>query len=111
MPPGLAAQTGTVYGQVTEAQTGVPIARVQVFIFDLEIGGLTQQNGRFLLQNVPAETHALSVARIGYRPSQLQIVVVSNQSLEQNFAISTEQESPLARPRPPTYPYWFVLFR
>ena len=106
--PGLAGQTGTVYGQVTSAQTGLPVARVQVFIFDLELGGLTQQNGRYLLQNVPPGTHTLTVARIGYQTSQLQIAVARNQTVEQNFAISMEQEPPLARPRPPTYPYWFV---
>ncbi len=96
--PGLAAQTGTVYGKVTDAQTGLPVAPVQVFIFSLDLGGLTQQNGRYLLQNVPVGTHTLTVARVGYQTLQAQIVVTDKQSVEQNFAISLE-----ARARP--YPY------
>ena len=92
--PGLAAQTGTVYGKVTDAQTGLPVARVQVFIFSLDFGGLSQQNGRYLLQNVPAGTHTLTVARIGYQTLQAQIVVTDKQSVEQNFAISLEAQRP-----------------
>ena len=94
--PGLAAQAGTVYGQVTDARTGLPVARVQVFIFTLELGGLSQQNGRYLLQNVPAGTHTLTVARIGYRTIAAQIAVDGNQTVEQNFAISLV---PPTRPR------------
>jgi hypothetical protein len=88
--PGIAAQTGSVTGRVTDAQTGLPVARVQVFIFDQELGGLSQQNGRYLLQNVPAGTHTLTVDRIGFRLMQVQIVVAGNQTVEQNFAISYE---------------------
>ena len=105
--PSLAAQTGNVTGRITHALTGSPIPAVQVFISSLDLGGLTQQNGRYLLQNVPTGTHTLSVARIGYPITQVQITVARNRTVEQNFAISKEQE-PLARPRPPTYPYWFV---
>ena len=44
--PGLGAQQGgTVTGRVLDAQRGQPIPAVQVFIANLELGGLTQQNG------------------------------------------------------------------
>ena len=88
---------GMVTGRITDAQTGDAIARVAVFIFDLELGGLSQQNGRFLLQNVPAGTHTLSVSRIGYRTMQAQIVVAANQTVVQNFAMSYEAP---AQPNP-----------
>ncbi|MGD8872583.1 MAG: carboxypeptidase regulatory-like domain-containing protein, partial [Gemmatimonadota bacterium] len=66
--PGLdAQQTGTVTGRVTDSQGGAPIASVQIFIEDLNLGALTQQNGRYLLVNVPAGTHTVTAARIGYR--------------------------------------------
>ena len=84
----VAARPGTVAGQITDAQTGGSIAAAQVFIPSLDMGGLTQQNGRYLLQNVPAGTHTLSVARIGYRTMQMQITVRGGQTVEQNFALS-----------------------
>ena len=66
--PGLAAQqTGTVAGRVTDAQTGQTVAAAQVFIAELDLGVLTQQNGSYLLLNVPAGPHTVTVQRIGFR--------------------------------------------
>jgi len=89
--PSLGAQQGgTVTGRVTDASTLEPIAAVQVFIAALDLGGLTQQNGRYLLQNVPAGTHTLSVSRIGYRTVEAQITIGGGATVEQNFAVTEE---------------------
>ena len=95
-------QTGKITGQVIDEPTGLPVAAVQVFISSLRVGGLTQQNGRYLLQNVPAGTHTLTVARIGYGTTEVQIAVAGDRTLEQNFVISEEDLS-----RAP-YPYRFA---
>ena len=87
--PVLAAQGGTVTGQVTDSRSGAPVGAVQVFIQALDLGGLSQQNGRYLLQNVPAGTHQLSVARIGYRTISQQITVGGG-TVEQNFTIAIQ---------------------
>ncbi len=83
-------ERGTVRGQITDAQSGQPIPAVQVFIRSLDLGGLTQQNGSYLLQNVPAGTYTLTVARIGYRTTEVQITIGSGQPVEQNFSIAEE---------------------
>ena len=89
--PGLGAQQGgTVTGRVLDARGGQPIPAVEVFISNLELGGLTQQNGRYLLQNVPAGTHTVSVSRIGYRTTEVQVTVGGGQTVEQNFTMSEE---------------------
>ena len=89
--PSLGAQQGgTVTGRVLDSQTGLPLAAVQVFVSALDLGGLTQQNGRYLLQNVPAGTHTLTVARIGYRTAEAQVTVGGGQTVEQNFAMAEE---------------------
>jgi TonB-linked SusC/RagA family outer membrane protein len=89
--PNLGAQQGgTVTGRVVDSQTGEPVPAVQVFISTLDLGGLTQQNGRYLLQNVPAGTHTVTVARIGFRSIENQITVGGGQTVEQNFAMAEE---------------------
>ena len=89
--PSLGAQQGsTVTGRVLDPGTGTPIPAVQVFISALDLGSLTQQNGRYLLQNVPAGTHTLGAARIGYRTAEVQITVGGGQTVEQNFAMTEE---------------------
>ena len=77
-----AQQGGTVTGRVLDSQSGLPLAAVQVFISALDLGGLTQQNGRYLLQNVPAGTHTVTVARIGYRTTEAQVSVGGGQTVE-----------------------------
>ena len=85
---GLAAQqVGTITGLVTDSRTGQPVVSVQIFIQGLDLGGLTQQNGRYLLQIVPAGTHELSVARIGYGTVTQQVTVGAGQTVTLNFAI------------------------
>ncbi len=84
----VAAQVGIITGQVTDGQSGTPIAAVQVYISSLDLGGLTQQNGRYLLQYVPAGSHTLTVARIGYVTTQIEIVVRGDQTVQQDLTIS-----------------------
>ena len=84
------ARVGTVSGQITDASSGSPVAAVQVYIASLELGGLSQRNGRYLLQNVPAGTYTLYVARIGYRTVEVQITIGGGQTVERNFSVAEE---------------------
>ena len=60
------AQQASVTGRVTEAGSGTPISDAQVFIVGTNLGGLTNQDGRYLLRNVPTGTQQLRVIRVGY---------------------------------------------
>jgi TonB-linked SusC/RagA family outer membrane protein len=66
---------GTVAGRVTDARTGAPIASVQVHIPSLELGILTQPNGRYVLSEVAVGTHEIRVERIGYHAISRQVTV------------------------------------
>src|SRR5688500_19487278 len=79
-----------VTGRVTNASTGEPLAAVQVFIAGSGIGALSQQNGRYLLLNVPAGTHTLTAERIGYRAATRQVTVASGQTVVQDFSLAEE---------------------
>jgi TonB-dependent SusC/RagA subfamily outer membrane receptor len=87
---GLAAQTGSIAGRVQDAQSGQPLPAAQVFIGDLDIGVLSQQNGSYLLLNVPVGTHAVTVQRIGYSETQRTATVVAGETVILDFRI-TEQ--------------------
>jgi TonB-dependent SusC/RagA subfamily outer membrane receptor len=86
----LDAQSGTVSGLVQSAQGGQPLAATQIFIADLDLGGLSQQNGRYLLLNVPVGTHTVSAQRIGYRLQTSQVTVVSGQTIALDFIMTEE---------------------
>ena len=86
--PGLSAQTVT--GRVVQQGSGQPMASVQVFVAGSGIGALTQQNGRYLLVNVPAGTHTLTAERIGYRTVTAEVTVTAGETAVLNFTIAEE---------------------
>ncbi len=62
----LAAQDA-ITGTVVEGTTQRPLAGAQVVIEDTELGGLTDNRGRFLILNAPSGTVTLRVLMIGFR--------------------------------------------
>ncbi|MQA92089.1 MAG: TonB-dependent receptor [Gemmatimonas sp.] len=85
-----AQETASIAGTVVDEQTAQPISSAQVFIPGIDQGALTDQSGRYVLIEVPAGTHTLSVQRIGYRSTELAVTLVAGQSLEQDIQISQE---------------------
>jgi len=63
---GQAQQVG-VTGRVTEAGSALRSADAQVFIVGTNLGGLTNQDGRYLLRNVPAGAQQVRVIRSASR--------------------------------------------
>ena len=72
------------------ATTGQPLAAVQVFIAGSGIGALTQQNGRYLLLNVPAGTHTVTAERIGFQTMTSQVTVTAGETALLDFTLSEQ---------------------
>ncbi len=87
--PMTAQQQGRVTGQVTSAESGAPLASVQVFIQALDLGGLSQANGRFLM-TVPPGTHTVTASRIGYGDVSSVVTVGSDQTVVVNFTMGED---------------------
>jgi TonB-linked SusC/RagA family outer membrane protein len=85
-----AQQTGQITGVVTDAQSGAPIAEVQVYIAGLGIGSLTRANGRFVMLNVPAGTHDLRAERIGFATQTQTITVAADGTAVADFQLATQ---------------------
>lgn len=81
---------GTITGRVEDARSGQPLASVQIYVAGLDIGVLTQQNGRYLLQDVPEGTHTLTAERIGYRSATQEVTVGNDETVVQDFALAEE---------------------
>ena len=53
-------------GQVVDARTGAPVAQVLVAFEDVPNSAVTDADGRFVMQGLPAGTHRLRVSVVGY---------------------------------------------
>jgi len=72
------AQTRTVTGTVTDAQTGQPLEGARVSVRGTGLSALTGANGRFTLGSVPAGDVTLTVRRIGSNPADLRLASGQN---------------------------------
>jgi TonB-linked SusC/RagA family outer membrane protein len=86
-----AAQTGSITGQVLDRATRQPMVGVQVYLDGTSIGGLTQENGRFLIQNVSPGTYNVVAQYIGYANGRHDNVrVASSETTVIDFELATQ---------------------
>lgn len=85
----LAAQEegGRVLGRAVNGTTAQPLAGAQVFIPGTALGTLTNQEGQFLLLNVPAGEHTVRLELIGYRTAEQIVTVAAGGSATANFEL------------------------
>ncbi len=88
LPSAVAAQTGRITGTVLNASNNSPIGVAQIRIGDTGLGGVTGDNGRFVVLNVPAGTHEVLVERIGYRTESQTVSVSADQAAVLEFRMS-----------------------
>jgi TonB-linked SusC/RagA family outer membrane protein len=87
--PGLAQQpTGTVAGRVTDKGTGQPLASVQVTISPTTRGALTDRDGRYRIENVPAGTVEIRARFIGYAIGVQTFTLTSGQEATADFVLT-----------------------
>jgi len=87
---GLWAQgtTGKIQGTVIDP-TGQPIANAQVFILGSSFAALTNEDGFYFINNVPAGTYSLQAQFIGYQAARMdQVRILADQTLTADFRLT-----------------------
>lgn len=69
-------QTGRILGAVTDATTGRPIPGVQIVVSGTRHSAIADENGRYVIANVPPGTYTVEARSIGYAPAKREGVVV-----------------------------------
>jgi iron complex outermembrane receptor protein len=82
----LAAQNGTIRGQVTDSTTQQALQGTLVRIDALQRETQTGNDGNFTL-DVPAGTHVVRVTRIGYAPQQKSVTVTAGGIADASFGL------------------------
>jgi outer membrane receptor protein involved in Fe transport len=85
------AQVGKITGVVTDAQTGEPLAGVQVYLEGTGRGALTSENGRYFIVNVEPGTYVVVAELLGYQTTRVENVRVSIDITRQvNFELTPQ---------------------
>lgn len=82
------APTGSVRGRVVDAATQRPVADAQVSVEGTTLGGITSENGEYVIATVPLGARTVRVRRIGYSQQTREVQVVAGQPVTADFSIS-----------------------
>ncbi len=92
LTPGLlgAQTTGTVGGVVRAQDSGEPVQGAQVTIASTSQGTITNEQGRFLIQGVPAGEQQVRVTFIGYATASEMVTVVAGGTATVDITLTTD---------------------
>ena len=76
----LSAQTGSVTGTLINGESGEPLGNVQISIEGTGLGSLSNNQGRFLILNVPSGDREVLVQLIGYREERRTVSIGAGES-------------------------------
>jgi TonB-linked SusC/RagA family outer membrane protein len=82
-----AQQQGTVAGTVTVQSTEEPLVGAQVLITGTQLGGLTDQRGRYVIPNVPVGEQQVVVTIIGYALENRTVTVAAGGTVAADFTM------------------------
>lgn len=76
-----------ISGFVREAATGEPLSYVNVFIKDTYLGAATNQDGYYVIPNVPSGEYEVSASIIGYESLTKNVQIKTNENLRLDFRL------------------------
>ena len=78
-----AARSGiTLSGKVTDAKTGIPLMSASIYISDLKAGTTTDQNGDYVLHNLPQGTYLVDAGFVSYKNLLKNVAIAKNTTLD-----------------------------
>jgi TonB-linked SusC/RagA family outer membrane protein len=78
---------GAIRGRVVDRETNQGIAAAQVFLVGSTAGAQTDNAGNFTIRGVPAGTHTLRIARIGFKATAVVVTVADGGEAVVNVAL------------------------
>jgi TonB-dependent starch-binding outer membrane protein SusC len=82
------AQTGSIAGQVTDAETGETIPGANILVVELERGAASDIDGNYRIQNIRPGTYTVTATFVGYRTFRQAVQVNANQTTTLNIEMS-----------------------
>ena len=84
----MAGTDGTIRGQVKDTE-GSPLPGVQIFVPELAMGAIADQNGNYIILNLPVGSYDVKVMMIGYQTQTMKDVnVIMDQTVWLNFTMA-----------------------
>lgn len=83
-----AGETGRIIGKITDLDTKQPLAGVNIIVEGTTLGAASDNNGNYLISNIPSGNQTLTASYIGYEPVKMtNVLVISDQTITINFSL------------------------
>jgi len=83
-------QNGFLEGTVIDRQTSQPIAGVNVYIEEIKLGSASDNEGKFIVENIPVGVYSVTAAMMGYKNEiQTEITVNVNRATTLRFFLQS----------------------
>lgn len=87
-PPAPTIRVGTIRGTVVDKRTGVPLPGVRVTVQGTLLTTVSEDDGTFVVANVPAEPQSLFISLVGYGLARPIVSVEPDQTVEITIALA-----------------------
>ena len=82
------AQTGTVFGTVTDRGTSQPIDAARAQLVGTSLAAASDTRGAFVVRGVRPGTYTVRVSRIGFRPEVASVTLAGNDTARVTFSLT-----------------------
>lgn len=85
------AQTGSIRGTVTSFQADEPIPGATIYLSDTRFGTSSDEDGSFLLENIPAGDYELIISFVGYQTLRKNVEIEPGVTKETAFSLRSAE--------------------
>ena len=78
----------TIYGRITDYDTGLPLENASVLITPTNINRQTDVDGQFKFDDLDAGQYTVTVQKSGYQTNRKTITAISGESVEANLTLT-----------------------
>ena len=83
------AQSGSIEGQVTDAESGETVPGANIFLLELERGDVSDADGNYEILNIPAGTYTLTASFVGFETFRQTVQIQPSQEVELDIALQS----------------------
>ena len=87
--PALAQDSGKIEGAVVDENTNEPLIGANVVLFGTELGGATNEEGRYSILDIPQGDYQVQISFIGYETQMQSVSVKTWETIQLNFALKS----------------------
>lgn len=87
VPAAVLAQTGSIEGTVTDAETGETVPGANVLLVEVNRGSATDADGFYNISDVESGTYTLRVTFVGYETYNEQVTIEAGETLEHDVQL------------------------